>query len=821
MVDGINQPKPATQHSVLKLKGKDGQTIDLNKLKGLKETKENEALFKKYDSNGDHIIDEKEALAMRNNLQSIAGNGTISKREIGKHFGKEAFEALNSLAEQQKAQKQETGQTEKSADGYTSVKNQDGSITYIMDDGSKETRFPDGKKVYTKPDGSTITHTSDGNKTIMRDTEGNITSTIELTKDGREIRTEYETDGNKTIARSYDGTGKDAPLDSITVSEKQNGHNIDTKYASEEDMKNGRPSEQIRDAQNPTLKTITKFTYDDKGNIKAETTDSAGKQTIKYTDANGKEIASEQFDIPEGVNGGELPEVLVEAKAPTQEAKELRQQLAQMYGDSFEVGYAKDGTIEIRNPDGSINENLTAQANNQLKDNTLLAGAIDGGVLPEVVVEAKAPTEEAKQLRQQLAQMYGDSFEVGYAKDGTIEIRNPDGSINENLTAQANNQLKDNTLLAGAINGGELPEVVIEAKAPTEEAKQLRQQLAQMYGDSFEVGYAKDGTIEIRNPDGSINENLTAQANNQLNNNTLLAGAIDGGVLPEVVIEAKAPTEEAKQLRQQLAQMYGDSFEVGYAKDGTIEIRNPDGSINENLTAQANNQLNNNTLLAGAIDGGVLPEVVIEAKAPTQEAKELRQQLAQILGDNYEVGYAKDGTLEIRNTDGSVNENLTADANVMLDKEPLREQLAQVLGDNYDVEIAQDGNFIIRDKKTGEILKEATENANDMNATTDQEDIETIMAGSDVINKDGHIDKKEYNNFINSMLESAGFEITDNNREQIQKMIENSFTSLDSINADGKVTMEELQANAKEVIQKLTDDLLAATDISENPEEPV
>ena len=596
MVDGINQPKPATQHSVLKLKGKDGQTIDLNKLKGLKETKENEALFKKYDSNGDHIIDEKEALAMRNNLQSIAGNGTISKREIGKHFGKEAFEALNSLAEQQKAQKQEAGQTEKSADGYTSVKNQDGSITYILDDGSKETRFPDGKKVYTKPDGSTITHTSDGNKTIMRDTEGNITSTIELTKDGREIRTEYETDGNKTIARAYDGTGKDAPLDSITVSEKQNGHNIDTKYASEEDMKNGRPSEQIRDAQNPTLKTITKFTYDDKGNIKAETTDSAGKQTIKYTDANGKEIASEQFDIPEGVNGGELPEVLV---------------------------------------------------------------------------------------------------------------------------------------------------------------------------------------------------------------------------------EAKAPTEEAKQLRQQLAQMYGDSFEVGYAKDGTIEIRNPDGSINENLTAQANNQLNNNTLLAGAIDGGVLPEVVIEAKAPTQEAKELRQQLAQILGDNYEVGYAKDGTLEIRNTDGSVNENLTADANVMLDKEPLREQLAQVLGDNYDVEIAQDGNFIIRDKKTGEILKEATENANDMNATTDQEDIETIMAGSDVINKDGHIDKKEYNNFINSMLESAGFEITDNNREQIQKMIENSFTSLDSINADGKVTMEELQANAKEVIQKLTDDLLAATDISENPEEPV
>ena len=45
MVDGINQPKQATQHSVLKLKGKDGQTIDLNKLKGLKERIISDGIF--------------------------------------------------------------------------------------------------------------------------------------------------------------------------------------------------------------------------------------------------------------------------------------------------------------------------------------------------------------------------------------------------------------------------------------------------------------------------------------------------------------------------------------------------------------------------------------------------------------------------------------------------------------------------------------------------------------------------------------------------------------------------------------------------------
>ena len=91
----------------------------------------------------------------------------------------------------------------------------------------------------------------------------------------------YEYKDNKKIAREYNGLGKDAELSSVTVSENKDGHCIDTKYATEDDMKNNRPSEQITDAQNDTLKKVTTFTYDENGNVKAETTDSAGQKTVK------------------------------------------------------------------------------------------------------------------------------------------------------------------------------------------------------------------------------------------------------------------------------------------------------------------------------------------------------------------------------------------------------------------------------------------------------------------------------------------------------------------------------------------------------------
>ena len=494
MVDGVNQPKPATQYSTLKLKGKDGKSIDLKNLEGLQKTKGNEALFEKYDKDGNSVIDEKEALVMRNNLQSLAGNGTISKRELSKLFGKDsnAFEALNRLTDQQIAFAQGNTYQEVNgdvtthlfkdnpADNYIATKKTNGT-EYALQDGSKEIRYSDGsREVQTKDgqtrfynagsdtpvaivnaDGTSIVQLPDGNTTVMRNADGVLTRTIQLTDDGKEIRTDYETVDGKQITRTYDGIADDAPLTAITVTTQKGGHVVESKFASEEDMKNGKPSEQITDAQNPVLKQITRFAYDDKGNVKAEITDSAGNVTTKFTNSKGE----------------------------------------------------------------TIPENMFAMVTDQ-------SGVIDGGELAEVVVEAKAPTTAAKNLRQQLQAVFTD----------------------------------------------------------------------------YDIGYAKDGSIEVR------------------------------------------------------------------TKDGTV-------------------------------------------------------------------------------------------------------------------------------------LAEATRNANAMLATTDSEDINTILSSSDVINKDGQIDKDEYNNFINTMLSSVGFTVNDGNRAQVQELINNSFTSLDTISSDGKITKEELEKNAKEVIRKLTDDI--------------
>ena len=569
MVDGVNQPKPATQYSTLKLKGKDGKSIDLKNLEGLQKTKGNEALFEKYDKDGNGVIDEKEALVMRNNLQSLAGNGTISKRELSKLFGKDsnAFEALNRLTDQQIAFAQGNTYQEVNgdvtthlfkdnpADNYIATKKTNGT-EYALQDGSKEIRYSDGsREVQTKDgqtrfynagsdtpvaivnaDGTSIVQLPDGNTTVMRNADGVLTRTIQLTDDGKEIRTDYETVDGKQITRTYDGIADDAPLTAITVTTQKGGHVVESKFASEEDMKNGKPSEEITDAQNPVLKQITRFAYDDKGNVKAEITDSAGNVTTKFTNSKGE----------------------------------------------------------------AIPENMFAMVTDQ-------SGVIDGGELAEVVVEAKAPTKAAKTLRQQLQASLGNNYEVGYAKDGSIEVRAKDGTLLADLTEQANATLKACNVTTDVIDGGELAEVVVEAKAPTTAAKNLRQQLQAAFTD-YDIGYAKDGSIEVR------------------------------------------------------------------TKDGTV-------------------------------------------------------------------------------------------------------------------------------------LAEATRNANAMLATTDSEDINTILSSSDVINKDGQIDKDEYNNFINTMLSSVGFTVNDGNRAQVQELINNSFTSLDTISSDGKITKEELEKNAKEVIRKLTDDI--------------
>lgn len=132
-----------------------------------------------------------------------------------------------------------------------------------------------------------------------------------------------------------------------------------------------------------------------------------------------------------------------------------------------------------------------------------------------------------------------------------------------------------------------------------------------------------------------------------------------------------------------------------------------------------------------------------------------------------------------------------------------RQELQAKLGDEFEVGYAQDGKSLEVKNKNGDILPEATRRANSQE--TNEDDIDVMMASD----ADGTktLDKTEYQTFILDMLKEAGIEITDENNAQITQLIDNSFTSMDTINKDGALTKEELTKNAEQVINKLTDEI--------------
>lgn len=582
MVDGIGNNNNLP--SQLKLKGKDGQTINLDNLKGLQKTEQNKALFNMYDKNKDGKIDNDEALVMKRNLQSLAGgNEIISKREMKALFGdnnKAAFDALSKLADQQAAFEKGVseytevngnktthvyrGSTENSSYRYDEIKSENGSV-YLMDDGSQEIRLKDGRRLVTSADGVETLYNKDGKRTLMKypngqvdyftldgnskiskNADGQTISKQEL-RNGQEFTTNYEYVDGKTIAREYNMTDGQNQLTSITLSGKgvdlSNGKTYtgEIHYGSEEDFQKHRPLSETRNKGLPTELNI-KYSYDDNGNVKIETKNSAGDVTVKYKDADGNEIKGKQFDAPETYT-------VQKGQSITQIVKDM----------------LKNKGIE--NP---TSEQLTA-------------------------------------AKQELIEANSDQVQ---------------------------------TMGAGKYRG-----------------------------------------------------NKYFYANAEI-------------TVPKFNLEANNTVDSEK-----------------------------------------------------TYSAGQLEEVTVEAQAPTQEAKELRQQLQQVYGDNFEVGYSRDGQLEVRT-------------------------------------------------KEGELLADETKEANAMLATSDEEDLASIMRDADTITKDNQIDKKEYNQYINNMLSQAGFEITDSNRAQVQQLIDNSFSSLDGVSQDGKISQEELQKRAKAVIQKLTDDLL-------------
>ena len=427
MVKGVDN----NGENVIKLKGLK-QNIDLGKLEGLRQTKQNKSVFKKFDKNQNGILDQMEAGDMSKWLADAAGNKTLSQREMKKAGGDETmFTSLSSLSEQQRTL----------AEGKEYVETNSNTTTHILSDKNEVIRYD---KI-TEENGN-ITTTFENGDTIIQDKNGNKLSTV-IKQGGKEVKTEFEYDGNKKIARET----VDGQLRSITVNENKDGHEVETKYSSQEDYDNNRPSEEITDAQNPTLKKTTKFTYDDKGNVKAETTDSAGQVTTTYKDSEGNEIKAEDFDKQkpattqpevagthtvtkgEGINKivrDALKEQGIEnpTKEQLQKAREefleMNKDLVKTYhgvkkewhGNKF---FYVDDVVQI--PKFSVAAATTEEAEDPATQTT------------------PTPQETVPTLKEQLQQRLGSDYIVEEGEGGKVVIKDMDGDLLPELTVISNN----------------------------------------------------------------------------------------------------------------------------------------------------------------------------------------------------------------------------------------------------------------------------------------------------------------------------------------------------------------------------------------------
>ena len=335
MVDKINGK--AQQQQIINLKGKK-QKIDTSKLEGLKKTKQNKEAFEMFDSDNNGTLNKTEADSMQSWLKETAGNTKLSARESKKAAkSKTAFDAISILAQQQNALEEGKEYIEKNGDVTTHVVKTDkgiikydsttdvkGTETKTFDDGTKEINYKNGtqekvdkdggvtkfdkegtKISYTKDDLTTTFDSDGGQKTV--DKEGKLISKTEI-KDNKEVKTDYEYKDNKTIARETIN-GKSG---SVTVSENKDGHTVDTKYETEENYKNNKPSEQIIDAQNSVKKKTVKYTYDEKDNVKIETTDALGNVVTEFKDKDGKKIDNPNEQPKENNEKDELETITVE-----------------------------------------------------------------------------------------------------------------------------------------------------------------------------------------------------------------------------------------------------------------------------------------------------------------------------------------------------------------------------------------------------------------------------------------------------------------------------------------------------------------------------
>lgn len=441
MVDGIGGNQPQNQN-ILKLKGQK-KTIDLNGLVGLRQTDKNKAIFERFDHDKNGVIDQNEAKQMQLWMNKAAGNDKISNREMNKTFGKDTFSALSALADQQAVGKgKEYVETNgnksttiyrsnvdsKPDYSYTKTNHDDGSSTIVSSDGTQTIQHKDGsrdvidkdgtiisydakgKKTAVIKDGLTTTFTPDGNKSITKNADGQTVSSMEL-RDNKEILTKYEYSNGNTIAREY-ADGAQIPS-SIIVSGRssENGPTttIETKYNSEDDMKNNRPSSKTENKGLAT-ETTTTFEYDSKGNKKVSIYSGGSKNSVThYENSEGKTISAGEYDATQTYTvqkGDSITQIVTNA---------LKEQ-----------GFANPTSDQINDAKEQFME--------MNKDNVrTFGGKASGkkGFFPN-------DTVSIPNFKSSISDVYLNNVDVTYAKDGSLEVRNKNGVLLEGATAMAN-----------------------------------------------------------------------------------------------------------------------------------------------------------------------------------------------------------------------------------------------------------------------------------------------------------------------------------------------------------------------------------------------
>lgn len=467
MVDGIGGNQPQNQN-ILKLKGQK-KTIDLNGLVGLRQTDKNKAIFERFDHDKNGVIDQNEAKQMQLWMNKAAGNDKISNREMNKTFGKDTFSALSALADQQAVGKGKeyveingnksttiyrSNVDSKPDYSYTKTNHDDGSSTIVSSDGTQTIQHKDGsrdvidkdgtiisydakdKKTAVIKDGLTTTFTPDGNKSITKNADGQTVSSMEL-RDNKEILTKYEYSNGNTIAREY-ADGAQIPS-SIIVSGRssENGPTttIETKYNSEDDMKNNRPSSKTENKGLAT-ETTTTFEYDSKGNKKVSIYSGGSKNPVThYENSEGKTISAGEYDATQTYTvqkGDSITQIVTNAlkeqgfaNPTSDQINDAKEQFMEMNKDNVRTfggkasgkkGFFPNDTVSIPNFKSSISDVY----------------------LNNVDVTAAKVTPEMKAKRQAIQQQLGDNVDVTYAKDGSLEVRNKNGVLMEGATAMAN-----------------------------------------------------------------------------------------------------------------------------------------------------------------------------------------------------------------------------------------------------------------------------------------------------------------------------------------------------------------------------------------------